>query len=70
VSDGIRPEHSFKNGTFQPIVPLFLVQTGCDPLSNQNIENLVFEDRGAVYFMDFDPNDESGRLIKKKVVIK
>lgn len=64
--------YSLKNGTVQPIVPLFLVQTACDPLSNQDIESLVFEDSGSVYFMDFDPNDESGKLIKikKKVVIK
>lgn len=62
--------YSLINGIMQPIVPLFLVQTACNPLSNKDIEDLVFKDKGLVYFMDFDPNDESGKLIKKKVFIK
>ena len=61
---------SFKNGFFQAIVPMFLVQTACEPFSSLELNKLVFKENSSVFYMTTDPNDESGKLIKNKVSIK
>ena len=61
---------SFKNGVFQEIVPMFLVQTACEPFSSLELHKLVFKENSSVFYMTTDPNDESGNLIKNKASIK
>ncbi|MEL6092806.1 hypothetical protein [Plesiomonas shigelloides] len=61
---------SFKDGVFQEIIPMFLVQTACEPLSSLELKKLVFKENNLVFYMTTDPNDDIDKLIKNKVSIK
>ncbi len=60
--------YSFQNGNWKRIVPLFLIPTACDALSDTALQKMIFKVDNSLYFYDTDPN--SMKLIKKKVIIK
>jgi hypothetical protein len=60
--------HSFKNGNWLQIVKPFLIMTGCDGISNEELQKRIFTENNNIYYLDPDLNDENGALIKKKVI--
>ncbi|WP_118952877.1 hypothetical protein [Taibaiella helva] len=58
---------SFTHGAWRDIVPLFLVPTGCSPVSEEALQQRVSAEKGSIYYLDTDGNDENGELIRKKV---
>lgn len=62
--------YSFTNRSWKPIVQPFLIPTGCDNLSDDDVQKRIFKEKNAIYYYYTDPNDENGKLIKKKVTTK
>ena len=57
--------YSYQNGDWKKIVPLFLVATGCDELTDAAIQKMVFKQKDGIYFYDIGPDVS---LVKKKVI--
>lgn len=62
--------YSFKKGFWKQIVETFLIPTACNELSDYFLQKRIFKENNAVYYLESDPNDENGKLIKKKASIK
>ncbi len=62
--------YSFINGTWKQIVATFLIPTGCDNISDDDLQKRIFKENNIIYYYDTDPNDENGLLLKKKVATK
>lgn len=62
--------YSFINGNWKQIIETFLIPTGCDNISNENLQKRIFKENNAIYFYDTDLNDENGKLVKKKATPK
>ncbi|MCQ4142625.1 hypothetical protein [Chryseobacterium sp. EO14] len=62
--------YSFINGTWKQIVETFLIPTGCDNISNDDLQKRIFKENNAIYFYDTDLNDENGKLVKTKATAK
>lgn len=62
--------YSFKNRAWEQIVETFLIPTGCNNSSDADLQNRVFKENDVIYYLYTDPNDDSGNLIKKKVMSK
>ena len=45
----------------------FLVSTGCDSISNGDLQKLIFMEDHSIYYLEKDTNDDAGKLIKKKI---
>ena len=58
--------YSLINGTWRQIVETFLIPTGCDNLSTDDLQKRIFKENNTIYFYDTDSNDENGKLVKKK----
>ncbi|AWH84776.1 hypothetical protein HYN59_06400 [Flavobacterium album] len=50
--------YTFRNGKWQKLFRPFLVPTGCDEISKEELEKLVYKENGKVYIMETDVNDE------------
>ncbi len=59
--------YSYTNGNWQCIVKPFLIPTGCEGLSSDDLQKRVFREDNVIYFYDTDLNDENGGLIKRQV---
>ena len=59
--------YSYSRGAWGPLVASFLIPTGCENTSNADLQKRVFKEGNTIYYLATDPNDEEGRLIKKKV---
>jgi hypothetical protein len=60
--------YSFKNGDWQQIIKPFMIMTGCEGMSNENLQKWIFTENKIIYYLDTDLNDEKGTLIKKKAL--
>jgi len=57
-------------GTWKQIVETFLIPTGCDTISDLDLQKRIFKENNAIYYYDTDLNDENGKLVKKKATSK
>jgi hypothetical protein len=58
--------YSFANSRWKQVVETFLIPTGCERISDRDLQKRVFKENGTVYYYSIDPNDEEGKLVKKK----
>ncbi|WP_300673333.1 hypothetical protein [Soonwooa sp.] len=56
------------NGVWKKLFEPFMFSNECEPLSNKDLLNKVFVEKGVIYSMQTDPNDENMKL--KKVEMK
>jgi len=59
--------YSYTKGNWQPIIKPFLIPTGCEGLSNDDLQKRIFREGNLIYFYDTDLNDEKGGLVKRQV---
>lgn len=62
--------YTFSNNTWKTYIKPFLIPTACENISNEDLQKRIFKENNDIYFYDTDLNDENGKLIKKKVIIK
>ena len=62
--------YSYIKGNWKKIVQPFLIPTGCESLSEKDLQNRVFQENKTVYFLKNDMSEENGKLIKKKVSLR
>lgn len=62
--------YSVENSDWKQIIGTFLVPTGCDGFTAEDLQNSIFIENKTVYKMERDPNDESLKLIPKKIELK
>ena len=62
--------YSFKNGSWKQIVDTFLIPTACNELNDTDLQKRIFKEDNVVYYLDSDPNDENGKLMKKKATLQ
>ena len=61
--------YTLKNGKWKELMEPFLVMTGCDPVSDSELEQKVFLEKGTIFYWDQDMS-EDGKVEKKKAVMK
>ncbi len=54
------------NGTWKKLFAPFLFSNGCEPINNKDLLNKVFVEKGIIYSLQIDPNDENMKLKKVK----
>lgn len=59
--------YTLQGGKWKLVFEPFLVPTGCEDLSIEELENLVYKEKENVYFMDANVNDEDLRKNPKEV---
>lgn len=57
--------YSFKDGAWQQIVGPFLIPTGCEDISDNDLQKRIVKENNKIYYYETDPNDDEGKLIKK-----
>jgi hypothetical protein len=62
--------YSVENSDWKQIIETFLVPTGCDGFTTEELQNRIFIENKTVYKLETDPNDESLKLIPKKIELK
>ena len=62
--------YSFNNQDWKKIVNPFLIPTGCELVSNDALQKMIFRENNQIYYQEKDMSDENGKLIKKKVKLK
>ena len=62
--------YSLQNSNWKQIIESFLISTGCDGFTAENLQNTIFIENKTVYKMERDPNDESLKLTRKKIELK
>lgn len=62
--------YSFIHGSWKQIVKPFSIPTGCDEMSDVDLQKRIFKENKTIYYFYVDPNDENGKLVKKKVAAK
>ena len=62
--------YSLQNSEWKQIVETFSVPTGCDGFTAEDLQNSIFIENKTVFKMERDPNDESLKLIRKKIELK
>lgn len=62
--------YSFINGTWKQIVKTFLIPTGCENMTTDDLQKRIFKENNSIYYFDTDLNDEDGKLVKKKATTK
>lgn len=60
--------YSYINGNWKKIVDTFLIPTGCDIISKDDLQKMIFRENNNIYYLQKDMSDENGKLIKKKVL--
>ena len=58
--------YTFANGAWKVLIETFLIPTGGDYLSDEDLQKRIFKEDGYVYYYDVDVNDENFKLIKTK----
>lgn len=61
---------TFRDHRWQPLITPFVIPTGAEYLSDEDIQRRVFLEKGIIYFMDVDPNDDHFKLVKKKATLQ
>jgi len=62
--------YSFKKGSATLVVPVFLIPTGCDLVTDEALQQRVVAMQDGIYFYKTDMNDEQMPLVKTKVKLK
>ena len=62
--------YTFINKHWKIIVPTFLIPTGCENISNDNLQKRIFKQNNVIYYYETDPNDKHERLVRKKATTK
>ena len=62
--------YSFTNENWKKTVDTFLIPTGCETITNENLQKMIFRESNQIYYLQKDLSDENGKLIKKKVNFK
>lgn len=62
--------YSFTKEAWKQTVEPLLIPTGCDPVSNEDIQNRVFNENNDIYYYETDLNVENGGLVKRKAIPK
>jgi len=61
--------YSYIKGNWKKIIPPFLIPTGCENLSEKDLQNRVFRENKTIYLLEKVMNKENGKLIKKKASV-
>ena len=59
--------YTLSGGIWKKLFEPFMFSSGCDPLSYDDLQKKLFIEKGVVYSLQVDPNDEDSRPIKKKM---
>lgn len=62
--------YAFKDGNWKELIPAFMVPTGCEVFSDDQLQQRIFLDGGKLYYYRTDANDENFRLLKTLVELK
>ena len=62
--------YSFANGNWKKTVDTFLIPTGCETITNENLQKMIFRENKHIYYLEKDMSAENGKLMKKKVNFK
>ncbi|MCL9805486.1 hypothetical protein NAT51_08130 [Flavobacterium amniphilum] len=62
--------YSFTKGIWKQTVEPFLIPTGCDFMTDEDLQKRVIKENDGIYYYETDPNDENGGLLKKRVAEK
>jgi hypothetical protein len=62
--------YTFINGSWKQIVKPFSIPTGCDEISDDDLQKRIFKENKTIFYFYADPNDENGKLVKKRVIAK
>jgi len=62
--------YTFKGDNWKTLFAPFLVPTGGDPVSDEDLENRVILENDSLFFYDVDFSDEHFKLVKKYVPLK
>lgn len=62
--------YSLINGNWKKIVDTFLIPTGCETITNENLQKMIFRENNQIYYLEKDMSDENGKVIRKKVNLK
>ncbi|GGG60609.1 hypothetical protein [Epilithonimonas arachidiradicis] len=62
--------YSFIKENWIKIVQPFLIPTGCENLTEKDLQNRVFKENKNVYFLANDMSNEKGKLIRRKAVYR
>lgn len=61
--------YSIINGKWKKIVDTFLIPTGCEPLSDNDLQQRIFKENSSIYYFETDMTTENAKLVKKKVIM-
>ncbi len=59
--------YTFRKGKWEQLFEPFLIPTGCDEITKEEIESLVYTENGKVYILETDVNDEDLKKSPKEV---
>lgn len=62
--------YSFTNGKWKKMIDSFLIPTGCEPLSDEDLQQRIVRENETVYYFETDMTNENTKLVKKKAVLK
>ncbi|KFF02407.1 hypothetical protein [Flavobacterium reichenbachii] len=62
--------YSLQNSNWKQVIEPFLISTGCDGFTYDELQNRIFIENKTVYKLETDPNDESLKLFRKKIDLK
>lgn len=55
------------NGHWKTIVDRFLIPTGCEVISKDDLQKRIFREKNQIFYLEKDMREGNGKLIKKKV---
>lgn len=61
--------YTFKNGKWKEAIEPFLIPTGCDGITRNDLQKRVFNEGGEIYTLLTDMNDENMKQVKTKAKI-
>ena len=53
-------------GNWKKIVDRFLIPTGCDGISKDDLQKRIFRESNQIFYLEKDMSEGNGKLIKKK----
>ncbi len=59
--------YTFQNGKWKQLFEAFLVPTGCDEISIEELQSLVYKEGDKVYSMETDMNDEDFKRVRTQI---
>ena len=62
--------YSLQNSNWKQIIESFLIPTGCEGFTAEDLQKSIFLENKTVYKKERDPNNESLKLVRKKIELK